>query len=343
MPHSVDIHCESAFTMPPSTARSRSRWRWVAASETAVVVAEMPASEMPSERPVMVAVPVEPGEGHAAAGPAALPVGAVIIGSRLRKQSTRWSAVFKNVRASECADATPCRVRRSSFNHSRRGLRRCAGRGRRLTWFGLCAAARPAATASARRRSASNRAASPLASSAMRACHASRAFGVILMSPSMSISSGFKPSFLRSKYFARLMRSTQQNSCWVSERRRSMSMGLISPNLTTMNGGGPGATHVGVRRHQNFRVLWPCYGCSRSFRRRPFKAATVSLLRKSSLVNAATWPFIVLPHLDFAVINPRLDCQRPPALATYIFNTLRAAQFSHDGVTDLARQPVNFQ
>jgi len=74
-------------TQLASTARARSRCRLnssivlalavVTASERAVVVAEMPASEMPSERPAMVAAPVEPGEGRAATGPAALPVGAV--------------------------------------------------------------------------------------------------------------------------------------------------------------------------------------------------------------------------------------------------------------------------
>ena len=75
-----------------STAGARSRCPFnssialalavVTASETAVVVARDAASEMLRERPAMVAVPVEPGEDHAAAGPAAQSA-RCIIGSRL--------------------------------------------------------------------------------------------------------------------------------------------------------------------------------------------------------------------------------------------------------------------
>jgi hypothetical protein len=97
---------------------------------------------------VMVAVPVEPGEGHAAAGPAALPVGAVHHWQPFAKAEHSLERSFQ-----ECACVG---MRRRDADHSRRGMRRRTGRGRRLTCAGDAAASLAAATRCAWARAASN-------------------------------------------------------------------------------------------------------------------------------------------------------------------------------------------
>src|SRR5262249_17716803 len=142
------------------------------------------------------------------------------------------------------------------------------------------------------------------------------------------------------------MFSSQQNSCWLSERRGSMSIALIS-ELTAMNHGGLGATRrVCVRRHEKSRVLqrvlWmqPLFP-EASLQGHDFQAQLFRYLRNSSLIKAAMSPLLLQSF--FALFNSRADCQRPPVLAIEIYSTLRATQFSHDGVTNFGRQPVNFQ